>query len=116
MMNHQDMIQQMERGDGFIAALDQSGGSTPKALAGYGYEGGEWSNDEEMFGLIHDMRSRIIRSPAFSSGLRSSSLLASRKAVTASSGNLASITRGRPSGRNTAQSGRDRFDNVYWKA
>jgi fructose-bisphosphate aldolase class I len=62
------MIQQMERGDGFIAALDQSGGSTPKALAGYGYEGGEWSNDEEMFGLIHDMRSRIIRSPAFSSG------------------------------------------------
>ena len=67
-MNHHDMIQKIERGDGFIAALDQSGGSTPKALAGYGYNGDEWSNEEEMFGLIHDMRSRIIRSPAFASG------------------------------------------------
>lgn len=67
-MNHHDMIQKMERGDGFIAALDQSGGSTPKALKGYGYKGDEWSNDEEMFGLIHDMRTRIISSPAFSSG------------------------------------------------
>lgn len=67
-MNHHDMIQKMERGDGFIAALDQSGGSTPKALKGYGYSGDEWSNDEEMFGLIHDMRTRIISSPAFSSG------------------------------------------------
>ena len=44
-------------GKGFIAALDQSGGSTPKALEGYGIEGDAWSSDEEMFGLIHEMRS-----------------------------------------------------------
>lgn len=56
------------KGDGFIAALDQSGGSTPKALAGYGIEPGAWSNDEQMFGLIHQMRSRIITSPSFASG------------------------------------------------
>jgi fructose-bisphosphate aldolase class I len=67
-MNQSDMIAKMERGDGFIAALDQSGGSTPKALAGYGIEEGAWSNDEEMFGLIHEMRSRIINSPCFASG------------------------------------------------
>jgi fructose-bisphosphate aldolase, class I len=59
------MMEQMAKGDGFIAALDQSGGSTPKALKGYGIEEGAWSNDEEMFGLIHDMRTRIITSPAF---------------------------------------------------
>ena len=53
-------------GHGFIAALDQSGGSTPKALKGYGIEEGAWSSDEEMFGLIHEMRSRIITSPCFS--------------------------------------------------
>jgi fructose-bisphosphate aldolase class I len=56
----------MANGDGFIAALDQSGGSTPKALKGYGVEEGAWSSDEEMFGLIHDMRVRIMKSPAFS--------------------------------------------------
>ena len=67
-MNHFEMTQKMERGDGFIAALDQSGGSTPKALKGYGYNGDEWSNDEEMFDLIHKMRTRIITSPSFSSG------------------------------------------------
>ncbi|MCJ8159482.1 fructose bisphosphate aldolase [Sphingomonas sp. LaA6.9] len=59
------MAEQMGKGAGFIAALDQSGGSTPKALKGYGIEEGAWSNDEEMFGLIHQMRSRIITSPAF---------------------------------------------------
>jgi fructose-bisphosphate aldolase, class I len=59
------MMEQMEKGRGFIAALDQSGGSTPKALKGYGIEEGAWSNDEEMFGLIHQMRSRIITSPVF---------------------------------------------------
>ena len=64
-MNQSDMTAQISRGRGFIAALDQSGGSTPKALAGYGVAEGSWSNDDEMFGLIHDMRSRIIRSPAF---------------------------------------------------
>ena len=67
-MNQADMMQKIERGDGFIAALDQSGGSTPKALKGYGIEEGAWSNDEEMFGLIHQMRSRIISSPSFGSG------------------------------------------------
>src|SRR4051795_2321362 len=67
-MDHAEMVAKMERGDGFIAALDQSGGSTPKALQGYGIEEGAWSNDEEMFDLIHQMRSRIITSPCFGSG------------------------------------------------
>lgn len=64
-MNTADMIAKIAAGQGFIAALDQSGGSTPKALKGYGIEEGAWSNDAEMFGLIHDMRSRIIQSKAF---------------------------------------------------
>jgi fructose-bisphosphate aldolase class I len=67
-MNQSEMAAKMERGDGFIAALDQSGGSTPKALKGYGIEEGAWSSDEEMFDLIHQMRSRIISSPCFGSG------------------------------------------------
>jgi len=67
-MNQSEMTAKIARGDGFIAALDQSGGSTPKALKGYGIEEGAWSNDEEMFGLIHQMRSRIIGSPCFGSG------------------------------------------------
>jgi fructose-bisphosphate aldolase class I len=67
-MNHAEMMTKIERGNGFIAALDQTGGSTPKALKGYGIEEGAWSNDEEMFGLIHQMRSRIISSPSFGSG------------------------------------------------
>lgn len=67
-MDQAKMTAQMEKGEGFIAALDQSGGSTPKALKGYGVEEGAWSSDEEMFGLIHQMRSRIISSPAFGSG------------------------------------------------
>jgi fructose-bisphosphate aldolase class I len=65
-MNDSEMLAKIEQGEGFIAALDQSGGSTPKALKGYGIEEGAWSGDDEMFGLIHDMRSRIITSPAFS--------------------------------------------------
>ncbi|RYD49621.1 MAG: fructose bisphosphate aldolase [Sphingomonadales bacterium] len=64
-MNTADMTAKIADAKGFIAALDQSGGSTPKALKGYGVEEGAWANDEEMFGLIHDMRSRIIGSPAF---------------------------------------------------
>lgn len=60
------MRAKIERGQGFIAALDQSGGSTPKALRGYGIEEGEYSGDDEMFALIHRMRCRIISSPAFS--------------------------------------------------
>ena len=59
------MLEQIKSGQGFIAALDQSGGSTPKALKGYGIEADAFSNDEEMFGLIHDMRSRIVTSPCF---------------------------------------------------
>jgi fructose-bisphosphate aldolase, class I len=64
-MNIADMTSKVASGKGFIAALDQSGGSTPKALKGYGIEADAFSNDEEMFGLIHDMRVRIITSPAF---------------------------------------------------
>ncbi len=64
-MNVQQMTAKIAEGKGFIAALDQSGGSTPKALKGYGIEDSAWSNDEEMFGLIHAMRARIISSPAF---------------------------------------------------
>jgi len=67
-MPNAEMLAKIERGDGFIAALDQSGGSTPKALQGYGMEDGDWSSDEEMFDLIHQMRSRIITSPSFGSG------------------------------------------------
>lgn len=64
-MNNAEMTAKIADGQGFIAALDQSGGSTPKALKGYGVEDGAWSTDEEMFGLIHDMRARIITSAAF---------------------------------------------------
>src|SRR5581483_8197635 len=67
-MNQSEMTAKIERGDGFIAALDQSGGSTPKALKGYGIDEGAWPNEEEMFDLIHRMRVRIITSPSFSSG------------------------------------------------
>jgi fructose-bisphosphate aldolase class I len=67
-MNQSEMIAKIERGDGFIAALDQSGGSTPKALSGYGIEEGAWTSDEEMFDLIHQMRARIITAPCFGSG------------------------------------------------
>ncbi len=64
-MQDSEMTAKIENGKGFIAALDQSGGSTPKALKGYGIEADAYANDEEMFGLIHAMRSRIITSPAF---------------------------------------------------
>ena len=60
-----EMLAKIESGQGFIAALDQSGGSTPKALKGYGIEEGEYSGDEEMFALIHAMRSRIVTAPCF---------------------------------------------------
>ena len=64
-MNTSEMTAKLAAGNGFIAALDQSGGSTPKALLGYGIEEGAWDSEEDMFGLIHAMRSRIISSPAF---------------------------------------------------
>ena len=67
-MNQSEMTAKIREGNGFIAALDQSGGSTPKALQGYGIEEGAWSSDEEMFDLIHQMRSRIITAPCFGSG------------------------------------------------
>lgn len=59
------MHDKIANGDGFIAALDQSGGSTPGALEAYGIEKGSWSTDDEMFDLVHQMRTRIITSPAF---------------------------------------------------
>ena len=62
---NQDQLQKVKTGAGFIAALDQSGGSTPKALKLYGVEEGDYSGDAEMFDLIHQMRSRIITSPSF---------------------------------------------------
>ena len=62
-----EQMKRMQSGRGFIAALDQSGGSTPKALLLYGISESSYSNDEEMFEIIHQMRTRIIKSPAFSS-------------------------------------------------
>lgn len=60
-------LDRMHSGKGFIAALDQSGGSTPKALAQYGIQESSFTNDEEMYTLVHEMRTRIIKSPAFKS-------------------------------------------------
>jgi fructose-bisphosphate aldolase class I len=67
-MNTDQMTAKIAGGQGFIAALDQSGGSTPKALRGYGVEDGDWSGDDQMFGAIHEMRSRVITTPCFGSG------------------------------------------------
>jgi fructose-bisphosphate aldolase class I len=67
-MNQLDMTEKMRAGDGFIAALDQSGGSTPKALGGYGVADDAWSSEEEMYDLIHQMRSRIITATSFGCG------------------------------------------------
>ncbi len=64
-MHDPKMMEQIETDKGFIAALDQSGGSTPKALKGYGIEENAYNGDDEMFALIHAMRSRIITSPCF---------------------------------------------------
>lgn len=60
-----EQLEKIRHGKGFIAALDQSGGSTPKALANYGVKEDSYSGEEEMFDLVHQMRSRIITSPAF---------------------------------------------------
>lgn len=67
-MNTEEMTAKIAKGNGFIAALDQSGGSTPKALRGYGVNDSEWLGDDAMFGKIHEMRSRVITSPSFASG------------------------------------------------
>jgi fructose-bisphosphate aldolase, class I len=62
---NEEQLQKIKTGPGFIAALDQSGGSTPKALRLYGIQENTWSSDEEMFAIVHQMRTRIITSPAF---------------------------------------------------
>ncbi|KPP90261.1 fructose bisphosphate aldolase [Erythrobacter sp. HL-111] len=67
-MNTDQMTARIATGAGFIAALDQSGGSTPKALRGYGVEDGEWSDEDEMFAAIHAMRARVITAPCFGEG------------------------------------------------
>ncbi len=67
-MTFDEMTDRIATGQGFIAALDQSGGSTPKALRGYGIDEGAWEGDDEMFALIHQMRSRIVESPCFGNG------------------------------------------------
>jgi fructose-bisphosphate aldolase class I len=60
-----DQLQKMKTQSGFVAALDQSGGSTPKALGLYGIKEDAWSNEDEMFAIVHQMRTRIITSPSF---------------------------------------------------
>ena len=60
-----EMLEHVKNDNGFIAALDQSGGSTPKALLLYGVDENQYSNEEEMFDRIHEMRTRIIKSPSF---------------------------------------------------
>lgn len=65
-MTTSEQMQKMKTQPGFIAALDQSGGSTPQALALYGIKDHAWKDDEEMFALVHQMRTRIITSPSFS--------------------------------------------------
>ncbi|MFO6422081.1 fructose bisphosphate aldolase [Motilimonas sp. KMU-193] len=64
---NQQQLTRMQQGKGFIAALDQSGGSTPKALQAYGIDESAYSNDQEMFDVVHEMRTRMIKSPAFDS-------------------------------------------------
>src|SRR5499426_3253110 len=63
---NEQQLQKMKSQAGFVAALDQSGGSTPKALALYGIKEGAWSNEDEMFVIVHQMRTRMITSPSFS--------------------------------------------------
>ena len=65
MSNFENQLKKVKTAPGFIAALDQSGGSTPKALGLYGVSSDAWSNDEEMFDVVHQMRTRIIASPSF---------------------------------------------------
>jgi len=64
-VSNADQLQKIKTAPGFIAALDQSGGSTPKALGLYGVTPDAWSNDEEMFAVVHAMRTRIMTSPSF---------------------------------------------------
>ncbi len=65
MTTKNQQLEKAKSGPGFIAALDQSGGSTPKALRLYGIEESEYANDDEMFTKMHEMRTRIMTNPAF---------------------------------------------------
>ncbi|HSB13730.1 MAG TPA: hypothetical protein VLE22_04680, partial [Bryobacteraceae bacterium] len=65
MSNFTQQLQKMKTHPGFVAALDQSGGSTPSALRSYGIKEEAWSNEDEMFAIVHQMRTRIITSPSF---------------------------------------------------
>jgi fructose-bisphosphate aldolase class I len=65
MSNFTQQLEKMKTHPGFVAALDQSGGSTPKALLSYGIKADAWSNEEEMFAIVHQMRTRLITSPSF---------------------------------------------------
>ena len=65
LVGNEQQLQTMKTQPGFIAALDQSGGSTPKALSQYGIKDDAWASEEEMFALVHQMRTRIITSPSF---------------------------------------------------
>lgn len=67
-MSDPEMMQKITQGEGFIAALDQSGGSTPKALKGFGIDEDAYANEDEMFALIHQMRQRVITAPSFANG------------------------------------------------
>src|SRR5690606_41169978 len=62
---NQEQLEFVKNGKGFIAALDQSGGSTPKALALYGVSEDQYSTEEEMYDLIHEMRTRVMTAPSF---------------------------------------------------
>ena len=68
---NEQQLQKIKAQPGFIAALDQSGGSTPGALKAYGIKEGAWSDEDEMFGLVHQMRARIITSASFTGARRS---------------------------------------------
>src|SRR5262249_61992138 len=65
MGDFKDQLEKMRTQPGFIAALDQSGGSTPSALRAYGIKDDAWSNEDQMFTIVHQMRTRIMTSPAF---------------------------------------------------
>src|SRR5215831_11145953 len=65
MSDFKEQLEKMRTHRGFIAALDQSGGSTPGALRAYGIKDDTWSNEEQMFAIVHQMRTRIVTSPAF---------------------------------------------------
>src|SRR5436190_23190256 len=64
-LSKEQQLQKIKTQPGFIAALDQSGGSTPKALLDYGIKPGAWVSEEEMFSLVHQLRTRILTSPSF---------------------------------------------------